>query len=198
MPACAMGPPCNCQFCRKSKFRQCTDLCETMRVGLFNYFWLDLKSWEIRKQYVSTLVDKIPIKQKGAPSNRLKLLVCHEESSVTGFLPLLVITNLLQLLPQKLFLLKPNLLKYLIIKCHKNVKNSQQDSLNHLQQLNLIIVVQNIEIESLWNLEQNLYREYSKQTTTAEIHCLSYPLFDKSMKDCNINITIFLPKKRTV
>ena len=42
---------------------------------------------------------------------------------------------------------------------------------------------------------QNLYREYSKQTTTADIHCVSYPLFDKSMKDCNINITIFLPKK---
>ena len=43
---------------------------------------------------------------------------------------------------------------------------------------------------------QNLYREYSKQTTTAEIHSVSYPLFDKSMKDCNINITIFLPKKK--
>ena len=42
---------------------------------------------------------------------------------------------------------------------------------------------------------QNLYREYNKQTTTAEIHCVSYPLFDKSMRDCNINITIFLPKK---
>ena len=42
---------------------------------------------------------------------------------------------------------------------------------------------------------QNLYREYSKQITTAEILCLSYPLFDKAMKDCNINITIFLPKK---
>ena len=42
---------------------------------------------------------------------------------------------------------------------------------------------------------QNLYREYSKQITTAEIHCVSYPLFDKAMKDCNINITIFLPKK---
>ena len=42
---------------------------------------------------------------------------------------------------------------------------------------------------------QNLYREYSKQTTTAKIHCVSYPLFDKAMKDCNINITIFLPKK---
>ena len=39
-------------------------------------------------------------------------------------------------------------------KCQKNAKNSQQDSLNHLQQLNLIIVVQNIEIETLWNLEQ--------------------------------------------
>ena len=46
---------------------------------------------------------------------------------------------------------------------------------------------------------QNLYKEYSKQTTTAEIlHCVSYPFFDKSMKDCNINITIFLPKKGTV
>ena len=64
-----MGPPCNCQFCRKSKFGQCNDICETMRVELFNYFWLDLKSWEVRKQYVSTLVDKIPIKQKGAQSN---------------------------------------------------------------------------------------------------------------------------------
>ena len=49
-------------------------------------------------------------------------------------------------------------------------------------------------VESGINL-QNLYREYSKQTTTAEIHCVSYPLFDKSMKECNINITIFLPKK---
>ena len=44
---------------------------------------------------------------------------------------------------------------------------------------------------------QNLYREYRKQTTAAEIHCVSYTytLFDKAMKDCNINITIFLPKK---
>ena len=42
---------------------------------------------------------------------------------------------------------------------------------------------------------QNLYREYSKHTTTAEIHCVRYPLFDKSMKDWNINMTIFLPKK---
>ena len=40
-----------------------------MRVEMFNYFWLDLKSWEVRKQYVSTWVDKIPIKQKGAQSN---------------------------------------------------------------------------------------------------------------------------------
>ena len=30
---------------------------------MFNYFWLDLKSWEVRKQYVSTLVDRITIKQ---------------------------------------------------------------------------------------------------------------------------------------
>ena len=29
-------------------------LCETTRVEMFNYFWLDLKSWEVRKQYVST------------------------------------------------------------------------------------------------------------------------------------------------
>ena len=42
---------------------------------------------------------------------------------------------------------------------------------------------------------QNLYREHRKQITTAEIHCVSYPLFDKAMKDCNINITIFLQKK---
>ena len=45
---------------------------------------------------------------------------------------------------------------------------------------------------------QNLYREYSKQTTPAEIHCVSYLLFDKAMKDCNINITIFLPKRNNV
>ena len=44
-------------------------LCETIRVEMFNYFWLDLKSWEVRKQYVSTLVDRIPIKQKDAKSN---------------------------------------------------------------------------------------------------------------------------------
>ena len=138
-------------------------LCETIRVEMFNYFWLDLKSWEVRKQYVSTLVDRIPIKQKDAKSNSrrtnvhvpiiiiynyvavkrikfvlgcfLTLLVCHQEPSVTGFLPLLVITHLLQRLLQKQFsqllqrllqkqfLLKPNLLKYLAIKCHKNVKN---------------------------------------------------------------------------
>ena len=40
-----------------------------MRVELFIYFWLNLKTWEVRKQYVSTLVDKIPIKQKSAQSN---------------------------------------------------------------------------------------------------------------------------------
>ena len=44
-------------------------LCEAMRVEMFNYFWLDLKSWEVRKQYASTLVDRIPIKQSGAQSN---------------------------------------------------------------------------------------------------------------------------------
>ena len=83
MPARPMGPPCNSQFCKKSKFRQCNDICETMRVELFNYFWLDLKSWELRKQYVSTLVDKIPIKQKGTQS----IVVVH-----VG-LPIIIIYN---------------------------------------------------------------------------------------------------------
>ena len=40
----SMGPPCNSRFCRKSKFRHCNDICETMRVEMFNYFLLDLKS----------------------------------------------------------------------------------------------------------------------------------------------------------
>ena len=47
-------------------------------------------------------------------------------------------------------LIKAKPAKVHTIKCHKNAKNSQHDSLNHLQQLNL----QNMEIESLWNLEQ--------------------------------------------
>ena len=98
-------------------------LCETMRAELFNYFWLDLESSEVRKQYVSTLVDKISFKQKSAQSNsrrtcrpsynynlqcsRVKYQVYAEmfaetfgvsSRTVTGFLPLLVITHLLQLL----------------------------------------------------------------------------------------------------
>ena len=40
-----------------------------MRVEMFNYFWLDLKPWEVRKKCVSTLVDRITIKQQGAQSN---------------------------------------------------------------------------------------------------------------------------------
>ena len=150
-----------------------------MQVELFDYFWLDLKSWEVGNNIYQHWLTKSQLNNTSAQSNnrrtcrptynynlqcsRVKYQVCAEmfvdtfgvlSRTVTGFLPLLVITHLLQLLLQKQFLLKPNLLKYLTIKCHENVKNSQRDSLNHLQQLNLIIVVQNIEIESLWNLEQ--------------------------------------------
>ena len=42
--------------------KQCDEKCSSI-------FLLDLKSWEVRKQYVSTLVDRIPIKQKGAQPN---------------------------------------------------------------------------------------------------------------------------------
>ena len=52
---------------------------------MFNYFWLDLKSWEVRKQYVSTLVDKIPIKQKGAHSNSRR--------TYTIIIPIIIIYN---------------------------------------------------------------------------------------------------------
>ena len=83
MPARPMGPPCNCQFCRKSKFGQCNDICETMRVELFNYFWLDLKSCEVRKQYVSTLVDKTQL-NKGV---HRQIVVVH-----VG-LPIIIIYN---------------------------------------------------------------------------------------------------------
>ena len=65
MPARSIGPPCSSPFCRKSNIRQCNGICEAMRVEMFNQFWLDLKGWEVRKQYVSTLVDRIPIKQNG-------------------------------------------------------------------------------------------------------------------------------------
>ena len=76
----------------------------------------------------------------------------RDNSPTTTITPEAVLSDTIQRLLQKQFLLKPNLLKYLTIKYHKNIKNS----FNHLQQLNLIIVVQNIEIESLWNFAKSV------------------------------------------
>ena len=130
-------------------------------------------------------------------------------ASVTRSLPLLVITHLLQLLLQKQFsqllqlllhkqfLIKPNLLKYLTIKCLKNVEFTTRftESLTTVQYHYCRAKHRDRKFVEPGTTLQNLYREYRKQTTSAEIHCVSYPLFDKAMKDCNINITIFLPKK---
>ena len=47
-----------------------------MRVEMFNYFWLDLKSWEVRKQYVSTLVDS-PANNETKLCLRCKPVICR-------------------------------------------------------------------------------------------------------------------------
>lgn len=58
IPARKMGLACESVHCKKSNLRDCQSLSEEQRKGIFDRFW-SIKSWEQRRQYVHTLVNKV-------------------------------------------------------------------------------------------------------------------------------------------
>ena len=64
IPARSVGELCTSFYCIKSDKRDCQDISRDVQLAIFKYFWVDLTEWSERKVYVSTLVSKVPIKQK--------------------------------------------------------------------------------------------------------------------------------------
>ena len=177
-------------------------LCETMRVEMFNYFWLDLKYWEVRKQYLSTLVDRIPIKQKGAQSNSrrtcrptynynlqcscVKYQVCAKMFADTFGVSSRTIGDWIStftgdnsptttITPEE-FLIKAKPAKVPHNKVPQECKEFIE-SLATVESHYCRAKHRDGKFVEPGTTLQNPYREYSKQTTTAEIHCVSYLFF---------------------
>ena len=62
-PARKMGPPCTSSYCQKSKSRGCNNISEEQRTQIHSQFWA-MSTWDERRTYVQTLVQKCQIKQK--------------------------------------------------------------------------------------------------------------------------------------
>lgn len=60
---------CNSNFCRKSKVRKCFQITEAQREVIFQYFWSEM-SWDQKKVYVASTVEKIPVKRKTQQDSR--------------------------------------------------------------------------------------------------------------------------------
>ncbi|XP_050293836.1 uncharacterized protein LOC126734307 isoform X1 [Anthonomus grandis grandis] len=60
---------CNSNFCRKSKVRKCFQITEAQREVIFNYFWSEM-SWDQKKVYVASTVEKISVKRKTQENSR--------------------------------------------------------------------------------------------------------------------------------
>lgn len=63
-----LQPTCNSEFCKKSKVRKCSSISQVDRERMFNYFWKEM-SWDQRKVYISTSVEKLPVKRKTTTAN---------------------------------------------------------------------------------------------------------------------------------
>src|SRR5277367_6983969 len=63
-----IGPPCNSEFCKKSKDRNCDQFSQEKRKEIHEAFWKQM-GWNQRKVYVSTLVDRVATKQKTVSGN---------------------------------------------------------------------------------------------------------------------------------
>ncbi|KAL1487706.1 hypothetical protein ABEB36_015613 [Hypothenemus hampei] len=63
-----LKPGCNSQKCNTSKVRFCSDFKEDERKHIFEYFW-EL-TWDMKKLFLSTMVDEVPSRRKVEGSRR--------------------------------------------------------------------------------------------------------------------------------
>ncbi|CAG5040882.1 unnamed protein product [Parnassius apollo] len=64
-----MGPTCDSNFCKNSAKRFCAEFGEHDRQFIFDNFWKEL-DWSGKKSFVSSMIDRIPIKQKTVDSHK--------------------------------------------------------------------------------------------------------------------------------
>nr|CAH7713531.1 unnamed protein product [Callosobruchus chinensis]CAH7717261.1 unnamed protein product [Callosobruchus chinensis] len=69
-----LGPTCTSQKCKQSKVFKCKLFTEKERSDMFKKFWEDL-NWDMKRTYISSLVDVIPAKRKIQSSRRNDTLV---------------------------------------------------------------------------------------------------------------------------
>ena len=72
-----MNKTCQSSFCRTSKLRECQSVSHEERLAIFEYFWLELKTWQVRKLYVSILVHTSDVKQKKSAGASRRYVSCH-------------------------------------------------------------------------------------------------------------------------
>lgn len=70
----SIGPTCISQKCQKSKVLKCRIFTEGERKEMFKKFWEDL-TWDMKRTYISSLVDTVPAKRKKADSRRNETLI---------------------------------------------------------------------------------------------------------------------------
>lgn len=70
----SIGPTCLSQKCLKSKALKCKIFTEREREEMFKKFWEEL-TWDMKRTYISSLVDTVPAKRKKAGSRRKETLI---------------------------------------------------------------------------------------------------------------------------
>ncbi|KAJ8911752.1 hypothetical protein NQ315_003652, partial [Exocentrus adspersus] len=74
VPPRSLGPTCMSKKCQKSKVFKCKLFNEKERQDMFKKFWGDL-SWDMKRTYISSLVDTVPAKRKVQNSRRNETLI---------------------------------------------------------------------------------------------------------------------------
>lgn len=69
-----IGPPCTSKKCQKSKVFQCNLFTEIERTEIFKKFW-EYLTWDMKRTYISSLVDSVPAKRKKENSRRNETLL---------------------------------------------------------------------------------------------------------------------------
>lgn len=75
-PERIMGPRCTSKYCKKSTKRNCNDLEDSDRKKLNNMFWDDM-TWDQKKIYIVSLVDKHATKSKCVEDSRRTLSLMY-------------------------------------------------------------------------------------------------------------------------
>ncbi|KAJ8981068.1 hypothetical protein NQ317_007204 [Molorchus minor] len=202
-----LGPTCTADSCKNSKIFFCSIFSDDERKALFEKFWKTL-TWDMKRTYISSLVDYIPSKRKKEDSRRSGTLIYHLKKGTEKvrvckrmFLSTLDVKEwTVRDCSKKLYGIHEAERDIYISKRNRRSNDNRRltlksflDELPKMPSHYCRVSTSKIYLEPTFQSKNDLYREYQKYCDSKNEKVMSLQVLKEEVK--KMDIQIFKPRK---